>query len=131
MLGACRTLCLIVSHLRELTDGSVRLVVDGKLFSRSITKQAAATMVPRCHVHIDLKGGDVVVTFSRREGEKASVRDVAGEFGNLLISELVCSKLDAQTLAARDLLMARALDGALPRDAVPQDILDGGGGDEG
>jgi hypothetical protein len=83
-----------------------------------MVKRAASIIVERCHVRLDLdETGAVVATFNRPPGVSADgLRDAAGHFGNLLIAELVRSKLDAQAVAARNLIVARALDGALPRD---------------
>lgn len=116
-----------MTHLKTTLVGSVELVVDGRIFSRSLIKQAAATTSSRCHVLLDLDAdGNVKVTFSQHRGEADPLREVAGDFGNLLIAELTQQKLDAQTVAARNLLFARALDGALPRDQILQDPVEDG-----
>lgn len=116
-----------MSHLKTTQDGSIELVVDKRLFSRSVVKQAAATTAHRCHVLLDLDAnGDVKVTFSAHQGDVTPLREVAGDFGNLLVAELAQRKLDAQTVAARNLLMARALDGALPRDQTLNVPVDSG-----
>lgn len=77
-------------------------------------------MTARCHVVLDLNdAGDVVVTLTAGPGQDGALRDAAGHFGNLLLAELVRDRLDEQTQAARNLLVARALDGALPGPAAP------------
>lgn len=105
-----------VSHLRERKDGSIELVADRRLYSRAMVKRAAATVIEGCHVRLDLdERGSVVATFTRPPGVGPdALRHAAGHFGDLLVAELVRSKLDAQATAARNLVVARALDGALP-----------------
>ncbi len=86
-----------------------------------MVKNAAATVIELCHVHLDLdEEGSVVATFTARSGKgKANaLRTAAGHFGNLLVSELAANKLDAQARTVRNLVVARALDGALPRDGI-------------
>ncbi len=106
-----------MSHLKLHKDGSIKLVVDKKIFPRALVKKAASNLIDRCHIHLDLDGqGSVVVSFREFEGEEQdSVYRTAGLFGNLLLSELINYNMDAQTQAARNLLLARALDGSLPR----------------
>lgn len=121
----CLNLCLDVSHLKPNKDGSIQLVVDRRLFSRSMVKRAAATVIELCHVHLDLdEQGAVIATFSAHpKGSAAKVRTAAGHFGNLLVSYLATSKLDAQARTVRNLVVARALDGALPRGGEPPDCV--------
>jgi hypothetical protein len=120
--GGCPNLRLEMSHLGTAPDGSIRLVADRRLFARSLVRHAAATVVEQCHVHLDLDDeGAVVVTLTALVGDDdAGLRAAAGHFGNLLVAQLASSKLDAQTLTARNLIVARALDGALPRATGPE-----------
>lgn len=91
------------------------------MYPRALVKQSAAVVTARCHVHLDLnERGDVVVTLSAAPGQGDALRDAAGHFGNVLLAELVRDSLDEQTLAARNLIVARALDGALPAPPAPQ-----------
>ena len=97
--------------------------MDRHIFSRDAVKRAASALVDRCHVQLDLDGdGAVVVTLSSAEAAppEDELRRPAGELGNLLVADLAERKLDAQSRAARNLLLARALDGALPRGRAPE-----------
>lgn len=104
-----------MSHLKPETNGSIKLVADRRLFPRAIVKQAAAVVSEHCHVLLDVEeDGSTAVTLSDAEAQDEELRDAAGLLGNLLVSELARRKLDAQTEAARNILLAKALDGALP-----------------
>jgi His-Xaa-Ser system protein HxsD len=110
-----------VSHLDPSEDGSIMLVADRRVYPRALVKRSAAIVTERCHVLLDLnERGDVVVRLSAALGHDDALRDAAGHFGNLLLAEVVRDGLDEQTQAARNLLVARALDGALPSPAAPQ-----------
>jgi len=109
-----------VSHLTPSADGSITLVADRRVYPRALVKQTAAVMTSRCHLHLDLNDrGDVVATLTPIRGQAGDLRDAAGTFANILLAEVVRENLDAQTQAARNLLVARALDGALPGPAAP------------
>jgi hypothetical protein len=117
-----------VSHLKTDKDGSITLVVDGRLYSRSLVKRVAATTTNRCHVVLDLDSRrNVTVRLSSAIGEETPLREIAGDFGNLLVAELAMQKLDAQTIAARNILLARALDGALPYEQRAEGLPSEGG----
>ena len=108
-----------MSHLTPNPDGSISLTADRRLFSRAMVKDVAALLVQHCHVLLDLNAeGDVVVTFRPVSGETTAedLRAAAGLFGNLLVSRLASRTLDGQARAVRNLVLARALDGALPPD---------------
>ncbi len=80
--------------------------------------RAATILAERgTHVVLDLdESGRVEVTISARPGDsEEDLRHGAGHLANLLLADLAERKLDAETLAVRNLQFARALDGALPR----------------
>ena len=98
---------------RQVGDRALSATVDRRIFSRAAVKRAAASLVDRCSVVLDLdEDGAVVVTLE--SGEPGELRHLMGELGNLLVADLAERKLDVQGRAARNLLLARALDGALP-----------------
>lgn len=116
-----------MSHLKKNKDGSITLVADRRLYSRDMVKRAAALVVDRCHVTLDLAPQGVEVTLSPvDDDDDDGLFHTAGHFGNLLVSELAHRRLDEQAHAARDLLVARALDGALPRSGDEVFELDAG-----
>jgi His-Xaa-Ser system protein HxsD len=111
-----------MSWLVRSTEDTVTLSVDRQVFSRKTVKRAAAIMADRCHVLLDLDDdGSVLASLRLIEGaHEDDLRHLAGEFGNLLVADLAERKLDAQTKAIRNLLLARALDGALPKSRSEQ-----------
>lgn len=120
MPDRCPTLRVVLPY-RAIGDRSVRLTVDKGLFPRAAVKRAASVLVDRCGVLLDLdEDGAVVATLTLPEdrGERA-LAHLAGDLGNLLVADLVERKLTPEARAARNLLAARALDGALP--AGPRD----------
>jgi hypothetical protein len=102
-------------HLEPRDDGSVTLVADRRLYPRAMVKRAAANVVERCHVLLDLdESGNVVAIFRPAGSDRAAAAEAAGLFGNLLLAAYVARHAAAHETATRHLLLARALDGALP-----------------
>ena len=99
-------------------EKTLTLTVERSIFPRSLVKTAAATLVDRCHVLLDLDRDSCVTVklqpFSAKETQELDA--LAGSFGNLLLAELVRRNLDHDMRTAQQLTLARALDGALPRD---------------
>jgi hypothetical protein len=113
---------------RQLGEDAVQMTVDRHIFSRDAVKRATVALVDRCFVELDLDDdGAVVVTLSTPEPPiDGELRHLAGELGNLLLADLAERKLDAQSRAARNLLLARALDGALPKGGPGRTDTEGG-----
>jgi hypothetical protein len=107
-----------VTHLKANEDGSVSFVADHRIFPRALVKSTAAAALEFSHVLLDLDdAGDIIITVKPLDDEVSS-EVIAGQLGNVLVSELARKKMDAQALTSRDLILARALDGALPRRGV-------------
>jgi hypothetical protein len=111
-----------VSLVRASTDRSITLAVDRRIFPREMVKRAASTMTSKCRVLLDLDpDGSVLVTLGLwPDAEPDELRHLSGELGNLLVADLAGRNLDSQARAIRDLIVARALDGACTR-GEPED----------
>ena len=85
-------------------------------------------LVERCFIVLDLDstGAPLVTIRPFDEGDEDGTRRLVGELGNLLVADLAERKLDPQSRATRNLLVARALDGALPRGGPPAEQEVGG-----
>jgi hypothetical protein len=97
-------------------ENTLSLAVEKSIFPRTSVKTAAATLVDRCHVLLDLDhAGCVTVTLRPLSTKEApDLEALAGGLGNLLLAELVRRNLDQDMRTAQQLTLARALDGALP-----------------
>lgn len=112
-----------MSRVVASSERSISVAVDARLHPRAAVKRAAAALVDRCHVLLDLDAdGRVVVTLGLPPGaDPEELRHLAGHLGNLLVADLVERGLDPRERGVRNLLLARALDGALPRDPRSSD----------
>lgn len=72
----------------NLVDGTARLEVDAQLYPLDALYGASYVFIDRCYVFLERAGDKVAVTLSPKKGEatEESLRALAGEFGNELLS---------------------------------------------
>jgi len=102
-------------------DGELSFAVDTALYSVDAIQRAAYWLSDRCYVRLEpAQSGSLRVRLVARD-EGASLKQLAGEFGNRLLDEQVRRQISLETAAVRDLLVRQAF--------VEADFGDEGAGD--
>lgn len=77
----------------------------------------AFTFLDRCFIHLDVDGADrITVQLTARPGSPVALKEVAGEFENELVNQVLRFKLAKATEKVRTTLVGRAIGLAIPEE---------------
>lgn len=101
----------------------VELAVDEKVFPRAVSVAAAYRFLDRCYVRLERSGRGKLSIFlkGKRKLAKARLDDLAGEFDNELLHQLMRHQVAERTDTLREVLVGRALLSAEPVEGFALD----------
>lgn len=109
-----------LSWVRPLTDDSLVIRVDTVLYTLDALFRVCYLFTDRCYLFLSQGEGQAVVEvrFTRKSPE-SDLNEIAGEFSNELVNQMVRLDVAAETKGIRELIVAQAF--------AEADLLDRGG----
>jgi His-Xaa-Ser system protein HxsD len=94
----------------ELSDRTIRFVVDEKIYPVDAIYGAAYIFIDRCYVFLDRPGDAKVALRLRTKGKstEAELEALAGELANELLNQVLRLRIGESTARIREYYMARA-----------------------
>jgi His-Xaa-Ser system protein HxsD len=107
------------AKLKAAKGAGVLVEVDEKVFPRSVTVAAAYVFIDRCYLRLERgERGRLAVRMKAKPGQPdAAVKDLAADFENELLHQLMRHQVSESTAGLREVLVGRALLSAEPQDS--------------
>ena len=111
----------MVAHVLDTRRNRIEVAVDEKVFPRPVSIAAAYRFLDRCYVRLEsaARGRLKVFLMGKQKISPAELGDLAHEFENELLHQLMRHQVSEQTTGLREVLVGRALLSADPEPPGP------------
>jgi len=109
-----------IESTQDHADRAVQLTLDEKVYPRSVSIAAAYRFTDRCYIRLARAGrGKLEVRLKVKDGQAGEgLQQLAEEFSNELLQQLMRHQVAEQTSGLREVLVGRALLSAEPVEAL-------------
>jgi His-Xaa-Ser system protein HxsD len=116
----------------DIRNNQVELAVDEKVFPRPVSVAAAYLFLNRCYIRLERGNRSQLRVFlkGKQKLAKARLTELAAEFDNELLHQLMRHQVAQQTSGLREVLVGRALLSAEPLEAFGVDQPADGSGED-
>ncbi len=109
-----------IESTQDSADRAVLLTLDEKVYPRPVSIAAAYRFIDRCYVRLSRAGRGKLEVRLKAKDEQAEdgLQQLAEEFGNELLQQLMRHQVAEQTSGLREVLVGRALLSAEPVETL-------------
>ncbi len=96
------------------------VTLSKSLYPLEVIYGTSYMFIESCYVRLEMSGSDEILVHFKAKDADDDLETIEGEFSNELLNQAYRHSLSARTGKVRDLLVERALGGALARDPLDE-----------